>query len=784
MKRFLAAIALASLSWPAFAQAPLSPGQGGTGTGSVSNAAITAAGGTTARTLAARAADVFNAQDYGTCTWGTAGGNDAGPCINAAIAAAAAAGGGEVDVPAGAFNVATALTQTTSGVHVVGAGVGIPRDSVSPSIYLAATRLIWTGASGVPMFSVAGGGTSTLYSVDVKGIVFDCNNLASICAQFTNVTYSTLILGASEPQSVGILFTTAGAGGSDGPGNQENDMWLYSRSTSGTYSPTGIMFDQGAGSSWNTSYNRIHLASAWYAQGDGIVFGSSDNNVIYDIKAYANPGNATGRGVVFANAAYKSPNGLTVNGTAYDSMVVHTGAAVTITGFQAGSTVTAGGGNAGSAAATTTSLTTNGATAIGTLVLNFGATTGVANGEVVNCGGSNSGVQPNSSVSSTSGTTVTLNNPTYGVASGTTCTFSYGFVTNAAAGTYTITAASASTFNITAPPGGHSQSGVAYSGGVVAFIDMVIPMTGTPVAGDTFTVVAPAPANNITVNGVDKANAVNQPLFEIGANGWYTTTRNPIPQTVGGTGNIIIGLAQVSNGGLTIGGSVSGASGIFATTIGGIAAIASGIGATAAGHNTLSNGSYSFAFGEGTTATGLATSATGEGTTASGSYSRTGGNGAADRSRFATDCWSSGNVAAQGDAQVCTQTPHGTGSTATAFRLTADGNAAGSANCINIPNNSAYLVTIDITAFDHTTVSKNAVWPTWTGLMTRGASAATTAVAMNTTPTPLTNGTLTGQAIAVTADTTNGCLNVTYTPPTLNVDLWHVVAHVETVEVQ
>jgi len=31
MKRFLAAIALVSLSWTAFAQAPLSPGQGGTG---------------------------------------------------------------------------------------------------------------------------------------------------------------------------------------------------------------------------------------------------------------------------------------------------------------------------------------------------------------------------------------------------------------------------------------------------------------------------------------------------------------------------------------------------------------------------------------------------------------------------------------------------------------------------------------------------------------------------------------------------------------------------------
>jgi hypothetical protein len=35
-----------------------------------------------------------------------------------------------------------------------------------------------------------------------------------------------------------------------------------------------------------------------------------------------------------------------------------------------------------------------------------------------------------------------------------------------------------------------------------------------------------------------------------------------------------------------------------------------------------------------------------------------------------------------------------------------------------------------------------------------------------------------------TADTTNGCLNLSFTPPTGNTDTWHPVARVETVEVQ
>ena len=59
---------------------------------------------------------------YGNCTWSTAAGADVGPCIQAAITAAATAGGGNVILPAGNFNLATQLTVGVQGVHITGGG--------------------------------------------------------------------------------------------------------------------------------------------------------------------------------------------------------------------------------------------------------------------------------------------------------------------------------------------------------------------------------------------------------------------------------------------------------------------------------------------------------------------------------------------------------------------------------------------------------------------------------------------------------------------------------------
>ncbi len=203
------------------------------------------------------------------------------------------------------------------------------------------------------------------------------------------------------------------------------------------------------------------------------------------------------------------------------------------------------------------------------------------------------------------------------------------------------------------------------------------------------------------------------------------------------------------------------------------------------GNSVTASGAFgSMACGFAATASGAGGLAMGTSVTAAGTYSHSTGNGANDRGIIGKQCYASGQQAASGDSQTCVSVLRGTGATGSAFRLTASGAAASGTNCVNLPNNAALALTLTVTAFDHTTVANNEIWPAWTGLITRGANAAATAVTMNTTPTPLTNGTVAGSAIAATADTTNGCLNVSFTPPTANTDTWNVVARVETVEVQ
>lgn len=730
-------------------------------------------------TAAGLSAKEYWVNNYGTCTWGVAGGNDVGPCINAAIAAASAAGGGTVMVPAGTFNVATALVNNTSGVHLVGAGTGFARDTVSPSNALAVTRLVWTGSAGATMFIDTPGTSVSMYSADVIGILFDCANLANICAEFQQVSGSTLNFAVAEPRSIGAWFTTNT--GTDAPGNQGNDIWVTSRSTSpsNTYSPTGILFDAASGSSWNTSFDRVHSATAWFAQGDGVVFGNVDNLLIDSVATAGNPGNNTGRAVVFASAGYVMPNGVATTGSAQDTSVRSITGSSQVLGYNSASTIVAGGGNTGTASVTTKSLTTNASTTYNnsSAVLNFASVSGVANGEATNCGGTLNGVASGNLVKSFTGATVTLTSENITtVPIGAVCVFSFGVQQTAVTGTYTITAASSSTFNITAPAGGTSQSGIAYSAGFVSFTDLVLPLTGTPVTGDTWTLTVPLPAKSITVVAVDENNSQPLTFYDTGTTGYVGTTTNPAyPKQFGPTLTINLGNGTASNlcVTLTLGGASC--SQTYGVVIGGTGGAVFGYGSAIVGGQNGSIGS------------GIFDSAMvgGQNNAITGTFSgMVGGAQMSDRGRYGSQTWGSGDFATVGDAQAGLFVLRGTGSTGSAFRLTADGAAAGSVNCINIPNNTMYILNMDLVAFDHTTITKNAAWPAWTGVMTRGANAAATAVTMNSTPTPLTNGTLTGQAIAVTADTTNGCVNISYTPPTSNTDKFNVVARIATTEVQ
>lgn len=250
-----------------------------------------------------------------------------------------------------------------------------------------------------------------------------------------------------------------------------------------------------------------------------------------------------------------------------------------------------------------------------------------------------------------------------------------------------------------------------------------------------------------------------------------------------GTSGVTAQIADATN----VGGNTRGTNSVdFQSVRGDPTQVASGKSAIIlGGENNRANGFIAIAGGSTNTAGNNAVVALGQQNQGTGQYSTMpGGLQASDRGRYGVHAFSSGRFSAFGDAQVCRFVLRGTGSTTSAIRLTSDGATASATNCVNMPTNCAFAIAnLTIVAFDTSNVSNNISWSGWTGLMSRAVTGASTAVSMSATPTPQSNGTVTGNAISVTADTTFGGLNISFTPPTGNADTWHVVATIETVEV-
>lgn len=153
------------------------------------------------------------------------------------------------------------------------------------------------------------------------------------------------------------------------------------------------------------------------------------------------------------------------------------------------------------------------------------------------------------------------------------------------------------------------------------------------------------------------------------------------------------------------------------------------------------------------------------------------------RGRTGVQAFASGKINALGDAQKTQGILFGTTTGGAAVRLTADGAAASAVNCFNLPAAGLlYGFRVDITAHDISTPADGVVWNNWGGGIIRPTNAASTVVTMASTPTPIAFGGVSGETIAGTADTTNACLNLTFTPP--NNDTWSVAAAINAVESQ
>ena len=198
-------------------------------------------------------------------------------------------------------------------------------------------------------------------------------------------------------------------------------------------------------------------------------------------------------------------------------------------------------------------------------------------------------------------------------------------------------------------------------------------------------------------------------------------------------------------------------------------------------------GPASFAAGSANTLANTATSssAIGSNNLNSGANSLTQGQYATDRGKYAVSVLSGGRFTVAGDSQATSQILKGSVTGATLVRLTADGAAAGAANVINLPVTAAasYSLRITLMAIDVNAPANTYSWsmPIAT-LYKKGAAASTTTLALGTAITLATNSW--APTVSATADTTNGGLNLSFSPPTGSTDVVHIVARVESVEVE
>jgi hypothetical protein len=290
-------------------------------------------------------------------------------------------------------------------------------------------------------------------------------------------------------------------------------------------------------------------------------------------------------------------------------------------------------------------------------------------------------------------------------------------------------------------------------------------ITGTSIGADTY--VAAISGTSLTLSKVASGSSTSTLSF-------FT----PHGVVVGGGNNQATGSYSFIGGGGDAGtaGNRNVASGDWSTVGGGTKNVASGQGSVIAG------GGFEFSNNFGNTASGTSSfvgggilnNASNSGSTITGGWQHTanGGLSTVVGGRYGTVRSISGNIVfpacnipvadASGVSQAAllilgTQT---TNATATALR--SDANAASTINQVILPNNSAYFFTGEVVA--GVTGGGNTKGWTIEGVIKRGANAASTAlVGTPTVTSTYADAGASTWVIAVTADTTNGGLAVTFT---------------------
>jgi hypothetical protein len=282
------------------------------------------------------------------------------------------------------------------------------------------------------------------------------------------------------------------------------------------------------------------------------------------------------------------------------------------------------------------------------------------------------------------------------------------------------------------------------------------------------------------------------------------TTRNAATQVASGSNAVAIGANNTAtsdaNGSVAIGVSNTATYGnAVAIGYGNSAAYnniaigesnnATNEGAIAIGRAVTSSGYYSQVIGTNSVASNNYSTAIGMNVTSSGGSGVALGNNANDQSRTGTLVYAVGQWASKSGQQIGFSILGAVSTTTGANRLTSDGGAAGSHNIINLINNEALAIDKILIIVRDTTTGDQASFYLSPGIsVRRGATASTTALVG--TPAWTMGGNtgggsvsaMTASSIGLSADTTNGGINLSVTCGTTNST--DILAKIEFIEVQ
>lgn len=256
-----------------------------------------ATGSTTSRLVNDRFADIINVKDFGAVGDGA---TDDRAAIQAALDAAAASGGGVVELDAKTYAISATLN-IPSLVSLVGRGGSqyAPSASFASAEFTAQpkTRIVATTgwASGTPVISVktAAAASYTTQGVTLSGFMIDCAGFAERgldvvsvkhCRFVDLLIYRATVLGVLETVLSGADVTTQGNNATQFNTWDSVTVWVAS---SGSVPATAVGWQQTGTAAHNINqcvYNNIQIV---HTNGIGLDIVNADSNIYTRLSTYS-----------------------------------------------------------------------------------------------------------------------------------------------------------------------------------------------------------------------------------------------------------------------------------------------------------------------------------------------------------------------------------------------------------------------------------------------------------------------------------------------------------------